>query len=440
MLFKEFEQKLSYLANFEDSQLIEELSLQIQIALQRNSNESSIPIGVSRSIKLDLIYAIVRHISWFKVPLFFDIVIEFLKQEFKLPHLFCEELIEAVITSLNKHIFQTPPHNELFTDKDFLRYIFIYCATADDESTLIADLGLGTSLLKRIKLAAESVMTEADPESDKIHFLPEIDALFSEIMLEISDDLKNIPWAMDIYRLYYHLATSPYATDDTINIELSEKIFKFLLHLGKDKNTTSTIFIEAYKQTFLDSTNDNFIDSEDISRLKELLEKKELIYLCQSSKDINKNRWSLSKLGQKITADCYAIKLLDNDFSDYSKIPTLYPHYQAAIIKRIPEQNEKELLDLLKAHTRSLAPTTVLAIVKRLSLSIKHEIILETLYPFLNSSTTPWLKASICQCLTFLHTAIKTKAILKEVRQNDNSQITKRAAHNALKQLSLIEI
>src|SRR5690606_33754965 len=145
-------------------------------------DKTTLPAGIWAPLEIDVLYGLFRHRSWTGTPIVIDIFVEFLATEYRLPQDLGRHLIESQMMTLAA-LLPTPV--AAGSDKEFLQYIFVETATAASEADLIADLGIGSTMIKKLRTAAAAVMKRTNHPT----FVPDVDATISEIMIALAAEM-----------------------------------------------------------------------------------------------------------------------------------------------------------------------------------------------------------------------------------------------------------
>ncbi|TWW08751.1 hypothetical protein E3A20_21190, partial [Planctomyces bekefii] len=165
----------------------------------------NLPRGIESAAIDQAIYALLRHFEFHRAPIFPSVFCDLLANEFGIQRTFAEQIRLAIWTRLEPEADATETATN---DQEFLRSIFVVCALAKDEPSLVIDLGLSTSLLRNIRKAVERVLAQ-HATAGKADFLPEFGSHIAEILCEIARELRRLPWALQVYRLRSHLQKAP---------------------------------------------------------------------------------------------------------------------------------------------------------------------------------------------------------------------------------------
>ena len=192
------------------------LSVERQIgrAFDERRTKFSISRPHSEALQLDILYALARHARWVKVPLFKDVLVDFLVSEHEIPRALSESMVNEVLESCEALLGDDPNFtaSELLqgkVDEEFLTYIFVAAASSTHESAVREQLGLGAGLLRSLKSAANSLAARDHDHGGTAGapklFLPDVDTVFARIMIKLTEAVRDCPWVLDVYRLKYTL-------------------------------------------------------------------------------------------------------------------------------------------------------------------------------------------------------------------------------------------
>ncbi len=165
----------------------------------RLSKLKNAPSSLRGLLFVDVAYALLRHRDWLKTPVFSGLFVEFLQLDHNLPRTDAEFLVSEMIDA---SILLGVGRSRTICDDDreFLTWAYVCAASAADDNELEAELGLGSAVLKKLRdgfKALERVDTHT--------FVPEYDSMLAAIVIELSQECKLTPWAMDHHRLRYAL-------------------------------------------------------------------------------------------------------------------------------------------------------------------------------------------------------------------------------------------
>lgn len=219
--------------------------LSVERQISRAFDERRSGFGISRPhselLQLDILYALARHARWVKVPLFRDVLVDFLVTEHEIPRALSGSLVNDVLESCDALLGDDPNFtaSELLqgkVDEEFLTYIFVAAASSTPESGVREQLGLGTGLLRSLKSAADSLAAQ-DPNfngsgAPKL-FLPDVDTVFASIMIKLTKAVRDCPWVLDVYRLKYILLEQLDRHRFAILSPYIPEVYEFLCAIGR---------------------------------------------------------------------------------------------------------------------------------------------------------------------------------------------------------------
>ncbi len=427
MVFAGLQQKVRFLTLYPQQQLLQDMALELEAQLKRHAQHVPSTPATLRILQVDLIYLLLRQLAWINAPIFAEVVTEFLSHDYKLPRAVSSSLIEALTAKIPEKLRGTFNGDEEKFNKSFLHFIFISCATADDEARLVADLGLGTSLLRRIRGAAESVIREQSHPHDKLNFIPELDSLLREVMIEIAEEIKVTPWSMDEHRLKFMLFDVDASYWQVSENELVRKSFQILLNIGKATEMPFEKIMDDCVKLFGPQCQ-----HDATLHLLQILKRKELIFADMASRGAPKGKWSLAQLGQEITADAFACKYLRVASAKLDVLPQLNAHYQLSIVRRASAQQMPEIIDVLRGSLLKLSPRALTLAVTQLAKYAEHQDIFALLKPALEQRENPWLRAAICDGMASLARDKSVGHALANMAQSDDSKRVQESAQSAL--------
>lgn len=427
MVFAGLQHKIRFLTLYPQQQLLQDMAEELEVQLKRHAQHLPTTPATVRILQTDLIYLLLRQLAWVNAPIFSEVVTEFLSHDYKMPRAVSTALIEALTKKIPENLRDALHADAETYNKRFLHFIFVSCATADDEARLVADLGLGTSLLRRIRGAAESVMREQSSPKDKLNFVPELDALLREVMIEIAEEIKITPWSMDEHRLQFMLYDVDTSFWQVSENDLVRKSFQLLLNIGKAAELTFEKILDDCLKLF-----GPHCQHDATLHLLQILKRKELIFVDMASRGAPKGKWSLAQLGQEITADAFACKYLRVASAKLDVLPQLNAYYQLAIMRRANAQQMPEILEILRDSLYKLSPRALTLAITQLAKHAEHQDIFSLLKPALEQRENPWVRAAICEGIAALARDKSVGHTLANMAQSDDSKRVQESAHSAL--------
>lgn len=313
-------------------------------------------------LTLDTVYALARHRLWINNNLFITALIDYLSSEYRLAESTVRSLLSDLApcaAALAQRRNGAAPASVLESDdRDFLRYVFVASATAADERALIADLGLGTRLLRRVR---QSVETASDTNSDA--FLAPLDADVGTVMVELAKDARSTPWALDVQRLRFEVWESgvplPSASE-------ASSLFDLLLTVGRKRRL---------KEAKVEHGDEG-----------SALRQAGMVFLVDGALE-------LAPKGQALTAAAFAAETHKLKELSLDALAALNAHYQERVIATHPSLGPRRLVGLVK-DLRPLAPLGLRAAIARVAQDPSPEIRDELLSALAGAALPPWLAAA----------------------------------------------
>jgi hypothetical protein len=385
-------------------------------------NQQILP-GMKLPVIQALTYAIYRHRNFCKTEIFADTLLSYLSEYFGLPDITRQEIIENVL-KITSPLVADISKLVCSTDREFLKYLFVQVACADDESELVEDLGLGREILVRMKKSIEIVSAIQDAEADApLLFLPEMDSQVAEIMNDISKDIENSPWALNARRLLYHVmyVTGPW--QESLGVHGIGALFEALVSIATRKLSTSIQITGYLSQKYPEITG-----SSDILSILEIFG---LGFPC-GDKNKGGTRWDLTTFGRQVTQEAVAALYLETHRQwDGKSFASLSEEVQASVVKKMSVKDVDFLLNLVK-NTRPLAPKALIASLKRLVAMNQPEVASEAALFTLNHDPSPWLRKAACRILATTLRADTVDQVFTVVARSDKSASVRAEAQAAL--------
>lgn len=314
----------------------------------------NLPPGTRSALAFDVIYSLCQHQRWQRCPILYQFIADMLHVRYQLNDELCDILSQCLQDIYSEDNTTDGTSDQL--DYYFLFYIFIYCVTHRHRQNLEAELGLGPTILNTIRSATEQDH-EATPQrvagavATKGNYVPRIEALLNQVVVEIAQEKQNKPWIFDIYRLNLQLQNRlPYLAETRSDAYC----FDIIHHLAEHPQTTTKGL-----QSWLKSNQPKWWQNSPMDLLT---------ILCQHGyifRDAGSKRWSLGDGGYQIIANAYATAFHKSK-SSKSRIDHLHPRLQEEIIGQWPLNQQSSLLKLLTDGLRHIAPSAVRPLITRL--------------------------------------------------------------------------
>lgn len=319
---------------------------------------------------VDVIYAIVQHKSWLQTPVFAVLLVEFLQFDHGLARNDAEVLVHDLLDAAIQ-LGLGRARTIFCEDRDFLTSAYVSAAGAIDDSNLEGELGLGAAVLKKLRdgiSALESV--------DHNVFVPEYDAMLASIIIELSKELKQTPWAIDLYRLKFSLlsaggdAAQAFILPDSLPV-----ILDALVAIGRG----------------------HFLTLSERPALAELLVRCEILMESKTSPRSKKAGHILTDLGARLTASKVALTL-DQELSP-EKFLELNHHWQIGVLKKLNLNQFSAMANAALSSLNRLAPEVLEAIMTRMLDANGGQIEPQVVQSMLGSCRMDWHKAAIIRSM-----------------------------------------
>jgi hypothetical protein len=430
------------------------LSVERQIARAFEERRSSFSISRPHSevLQLDMLYALARHARWVKVPLFKDVLVDFLVTEHEIPRALSESMVNDVLESCEALLGDDPEFtaSELLqgkVDEEFLTYIFVAAASSSQESAVREQLGLGAGLLRSLKSAADSLAvqdsgsgsaggrgTRATPKL----FLPDVDTVFARIMIKLTEAVRDCPWVLDVYRLKYLLLEKLDRQRFAILATHVPAVYEFLCAAGRqnhratDEETLARMWSEIH-------------DDKDISFpvLVQLLEAAGLIFRTDVRRRGKKQQvlWDLTPLAEQLTAEAYvstrvsragtqAIPGAQVDLDWYDAPATWRRGYLQQAIAQSPVEKLRQAVDKLspRIDDPALAESVIEALVK----SNMPDLAESAFISWSGQILQPPSVSAICRAGALIKSRPSVRSRLQSIAESHDSLAVRAAALEAL--------
>lgn len=391
-MFESFKYKLAFLETSPNRLLTPRLLAAVTKTLTNTNAERYLTSRQFELVALDLCYILLRHRPWLSVPLFPEVVSDYLAQMFQIPRQTGEELWEGILTHLPPDF--VPPRS--VRNHEFLEAVFVASATAPDQLHLEVDLGLGTTLLRHMRSTAEGLMgnRRSSDKSLLVEFPTAIEAELESIMKVMADALKVTPWLMDAYRLRYLIQSI--APDVWLPIPDAMSRLQLLLKVGQHDKTTE----DKIRQWWSPQTGDATRPSLPVEQVLQQMLDAELIYQEPARSKKIGAIWRLTDLGFRLTADAYAVKQTRLKSLRFERFLRLPEPYQVAWIHRVNYQWETVLWDFFNQGMERLGPMAQAALVTRLTQSRHQQDLLVKLPQLAIKHPSSWYQRDLVQHLT----------------------------------------
>ena len=286
---------------------------------------------------LDVVYAIAQHRDWLQTQVFSVLLVEFLQFDHGIARNDAEVIVHDLLdTAVELGLGRA--RGLCSQDRDFLTSAYVSAAGALDDTNLEVELGLGSAVLRKLRdgiKALESV--------DQNVFVPEYDAMLASIVLELTKEIKQTPWALDLYKLKFALLSAggdlaqPFILPESLPV-----ILDALVAIG-------------YGHSFTLSER---------PALAELLLKASLLMESKSNARSKKSRYVLTDFGARLTAAKVAASTQSRILlGDFLKLNT---YWQAGYVKKSEVVDFEFLSSVALSSINKLSPDVIEAVVVRM--------------------------------------------------------------------------
>ena len=439
MLLKECEHKCKLLKIHWDKSDTDRLLQRTKQILDLDEWTCLLSPGARTALQFDLLYCLWRHRIFLESSLFLEVLADFIHSQYQVPRVKVDELVSESLGSMNK---MTLPQSSSAGDslnRDFLKYVFIASATATDDNSLITDLGLGTSLIKRIKVIAESLIANPVSPKSTINFEPLLDDIMRDIMLSISEELKATPWIIDVYGLDYLLRlTRVEKSRSEIALPVTS-IFQVLLGIGREGIVSFGALSECCRKIpemkGIDS-DEKWLDA--VKTLSGELLAYDLIFEESRDPILSKKTYRLTEAAQRLTCDAFACKFLRMKEPEFERIAKMYPLYQIALIRRIPDHMKRNFMEECRRSAAVFSPRAIDVAMRSLARGLDHDELMKIFIPILdNPQAMAFTKSAVMRGLGSFYKSNEVSIFLR--RQSQSQHLPEKLRQTAKIALTNIE-
>ena len=146
MFLQSLYRQVDFLRQRESSSEIDKIEKSVALQLGSIIEKTTLPPGLTGIITIVLCYAGVRHSHWINTPIFREILIHHIKNDYRIESGTAAILVDTVLREMRSTRELKPSHVDN-SDFEFLKYVFIIAATADNEASLVSDMGLGSEII-----------------------------------------------------------------------------------------------------------------------------------------------------------------------------------------------------------------------------------------------------------------------------------------------------
>ena len=434
MSLLDLHQKIDLIESLLPKAVGEELLKHIVHAVERDGTAGAPRHELSEVIAILATYAQVRHLPWIDTPLFNEVFTDFLVTGMGISSSIAKDIGDILQSALSAFKPRLFPDIEADSDRHFLRYVFIASATASNEANLVADLGLGKGILRRIKSAANWIVSQSSPQKTDgaPKFMAALDACFAETMLEFSREMRQTPWIVDWYRAKYHmLIHTPSPCRPLLEALGDEAIFNFLVWAADRHAVNERFDLDEVTGYIKSSTIPTIVPTLTSDDFLALLCGAGLVEI--SHERTFKPKWRLTAQGEEFSSEAWVFQKNDIHARSLASIATLPHRLQAAFFKSLPLRRVEELhRELEQGLGLSLAPSGLEHAVRKVSLQLP-ESSLERLAKSLFDAPLPaFARRGLVQGFQEVMYQNAIRQLLKNIAESDSSPMVRDAARTLL--------
>lgn len=336
---------VDYVNKYRDQVYLRKLSLQLEEVVIR-SNPELPPRGVQKAVVDRIYYILLRFGYWSHSQIFRDSVVDYFIQDYGVSRIFIDPI-------LNPLFGISMDYYEEFadfcgSDKEFIRYVFVECATQQNETDLERNLGIGGYLINKIKKAVDvaSAIHQSGATAPLL-FLPHLDSMVSDILYEMQEDCLKNPFKISLFRLRYSILNSLIFRPHIEDFNFIDKLFDFLLVIGDKDSLSYLISLKTLGKKFSKS-HQNIHPAQVFDELVRC----GLVYISNGASPHGEVR--LTTKSQEITAEVFVNRLIHVGIPSEKTIGRLNIPYQMAFFGS--DSLELTTLRELILNCRPLAP------------------------------------------------------------------------------------
>lgn len=402
-MLQEFIHKSEYLKTHKYQDLIQKLILVAGDSIVKSSPE--IRSGIRKALELDLAYIFFRHQAWVHAPVLTELSIDYINSEFAIPRNDATVIVESCVELLHNYIPIEKGWTAIEYDEEFLFQLFISSASSDGESELKADIGFGDNVLKLLYSAAS-----LDNNSQVNIFAPELTQSLYQMMSDISQEMADTPWIIDLYKLKKIVESRDLHSKHRLtkqDLENSFQIINKIAWLGASFQELQSSFKEIKLKRILDQ-----------------LIGAEVVYIQGTGRRI---KYHLSHIGIDLISQKAADSFSTIKIEDILKAPG---PVQIKLLQRPMAELEADIGELSKNASR-LDPKALAQLLSRVSKENSGTIDL-VLRQLPIAKLNSWAKCELCKALAALPGSVAAESLLESFLRNDASAKVREKARSSL--------
>lgn len=319
---------------------------------------------------IEVIYAVLRHREWLEVPVFRAIAEEFLQLDHGIPQKPARDFVARVIAEVTR-LGVVKARTLCVDDREFLNYCYVSAAGVKNDMELEIELGLGSAIIRKLRDGVR-VLDEARVDI----FIPEYDAMLASLILELSHQSKERPWALDEHRLKYKLLAN--LGDQALPWILEENLpllLEAVLEVGRGE------FRWAEKP-----------------ELCEALENSRLILPDRDGRGRIRG-WDISADGAALTSVLFKVRYGHETVASTELFLAMTLTWQVAVLSDAELAPIPFVMDLLANHLARMAPLSIETAVARVVALGDKILEPQTVKSLLGAAKLPWHKAAVMRAL-----------------------------------------
>jgi hypothetical protein len=390
--------QVDFLRSRESGVEVEKLEKSVAQQFGSMVEKTTLPSGLTGIITMVLSYASMRHSHWIYTPIFRDLLIHHIKSDYRVESETAAILVDAVLREMRSSRKLKPSHIDN-SDFEFLKYIFITAATADNEASLVGDMGLGSEIIYKMKSTLQMIMTDpAIVETKPQTFFSDLDAQIYEIMIEVSKDIRRYAWTIHVDKLRYMMIEANDPVSKLI-VEFGARwVFETLLAIGSKSIVSSTQIFHRLQKTL--ATSSSPATEQTIYQILDQLRQLNLIFPVENTRNSETNfKWELSNDAAILTADAFALTHLNAQKNPLVQFRDLNRYYQNSLLKHLGKDSVDDVKALFE-ESMTLAPEVLKSAFLYLSRCSDDQSLNSFINQVCSSPISNWAKKCIDRALT----------------------------------------
>ena len=414
MFLQSLYRQVDFLRQRESSSEIDKIEKSVALQLGSIIEKTTLPPGLTGIITIVLCYAGVRHSHWINTPIFREILIHHIKNDYRIESGTAAILVDTVLREMRSTRELKPSHVDN-SDFEFLKYVFIIAATADNEASLVSDMGLGSEIIYKMKSTLQLVMTDPSAVEKKPQvFFTDLDAQIYEIMIEVSKDIRRYTWSIHVDKLRYMMIEATDPVSSLIAKFSARWVFETLLAIGSKTIVSSNQIYQRLQKTLV--TSGTPCSEQQIYLILDQLRQLNLIFPVETTRNSDTNfKWELTNEAAHLTADAFALTHINAQKNPLSHFRDLNRFYQDSLLKHLGEDSADEVKGLISDNT-TLAPEVLKSAFRYLGKFSDNGSLNEFIKHVKISAVSTWSQKAIDRALI-------DSGVLEMVHPVDNSRI-----------------